>query len=212
MKVGVVGATGKAGQLIVREALDRDIEVHALVRSPEKLDVDIPTIAKDAFDLTTSDLSSYDVIVNAIGLPPEHAEKVSEIGSHLIGQLEPINNTRFVTMGHAGTLFQSEDRDNRVFESDTFPEEFKATVANHLKNLENLESTNGFQWTFVCPASFFDPQGPYTKDYQISGDVRIKNKEGKSYVSYADFASALVDEVVENNHPKQQIGVVGEKE
>jgi len=37
MKIGVIGATGKAGSLIVKEAVDRGHEVTAIVRNASKL-------------------------------------------------------------------------------------------------------------------------------------------------------------------------------
>jgi uncharacterized protein len=37
MKIGVIGATGKAGSLIVKEAVDRGHEVIAIVRNASKL-------------------------------------------------------------------------------------------------------------------------------------------------------------------------------
>lgn len=212
MNIGVIGATGKAGQLIVREAIDQGLTVTALVRSPEKMKVNVPVVNKDALELTTNDLNSYDLVVNAVGLPPEKANKISKIGEHLIRQILPLKNqTRFITMGHAGTLYQSEERKDRVYESDTFPDEFKATVINHLKNLKALKATEGLNWTFVCPAAYFDPNGQESGDFTIGKEVRIKNKQGKSYVSYPDYAQALVREILQEKYMNQQINVVGEK-
>lgn len=37
MKVAIIGATGYAGSAILKEALERDQEVTAIVRHPEKL-------------------------------------------------------------------------------------------------------------------------------------------------------------------------------
>lgn len=211
MNIGVIGATGKAGQLIVREAIDQGLTVTALVRSPEKMKVNVPVVNKDALELTTNDLNSYDVVVNAIGLPPEMASKISKIGEHLIQEIQPLKQTRFITMGHAGTLYQSEERKDRVYESDTFPDDFKETVINHLQNLRALKATEGLNWTFACPAAYFDPKGKLSGDITIGKEVKIKNKQGKSYVSYPDYAQALVREILQEKYMNQQINVVGEK-
>lgn len=52
MKVAVVAANGKAGRLIVEEAVRRGMDVTAIVRGENKT-VAPKTITKDLFDLTS---------------------------------------------------------------------------------------------------------------------------------------------------------------
>ena len=48
MKIGVVGATGKAGSFIVKEALNRGHDVTAIVRDASKVEErDVRTLEKD---------------------------------------------------------------------------------------------------------------------------------------------------------------------
>lgn len=56
MKIAVVAANGKAGQLIVEEALNRGHDVTAVVRSSNKSKAQ-KVIEKDLFDLTKEDLA-----------------------------------------------------------------------------------------------------------------------------------------------------------
>lgn len=213
MKLGIIGATGKAGQLILEEAVQRELDVTAIVRSPEKLNKgDYSIMEKDANDLKASDVEEFDVVVNALGFEPENAHLLSELGSKVIDAVDEAGSTRFITIGHAGTLFKNGDRSQRLFEGDSFPEDFKPVANHHLKNLEKLEAAENLEWTFICPASFFDPEGRFTGKYEVGGDVRIKNSECKSYLSYADLASAVVDEVIKAEHIGEQVSVVGEKE
>ena len=69
MKVAVIGATGKAGRLIAKEAKSRGYEVTAVTRpsSIGRLEDDYPVIAKDIFDLTSEDFRGFDVVVDAFG-------------------------------------------------------------------------------------------------------------------------------------------------
>lgn len=71
MKIALIGATGHAGSFILDEALSRDLDVTAIVRHPEKLPSDVPFIQKDLFELTTTDLASFDVVVMLSTLPKE---------------------------------------------------------------------------------------------------------------------------------------------
>ena len=59
MKIGIIGATGKAGSLIVKEASDRGHEVTAIVRNAAKLtEENVVALEKDIFDLQAEDLQA----------------------------------------------------------------------------------------------------------------------------------------------------------
>lgn len=62
MKIAVIGANGKAGRLIVSEAVRRGAEVTAVVRSDNRSETP-HVIQKDIMDLTKADLKDFDVVV-----------------------------------------------------------------------------------------------------------------------------------------------------
>lgn len=66
MKIAVICANGKAGKLIVKEALDRKLDVTAVVRGENKTEAS-QVITKDLFDLTAADLNGFDVVIDAFG-------------------------------------------------------------------------------------------------------------------------------------------------
>ena len=66
MKLAVVCANGKAGKLIVKEAVSRGLDVTAIVRETNQT-VAEKVIEKDLFDLTTADLQDFDVVIDAFG-------------------------------------------------------------------------------------------------------------------------------------------------
>ena len=66
MKIAVICANGKAGQLIVKEAVNRKFDVTAVVRGENKT-VAQNTIVKDLFDLTAEDVKDFDAVVDAFG-------------------------------------------------------------------------------------------------------------------------------------------------
>lgn len=66
MKIAVICANGKAGRLIVKEAVDRGLDVTAFARGENKT-VAKQYICKDLFDLSAEDMTAYDVIVDAFG-------------------------------------------------------------------------------------------------------------------------------------------------
>ena len=64
--IAVVAANGKAGQLIVKEAVNRGLDVTAVVRG-ENRTIAQHTIVKDLFDLTAADFAGFDVVIDAFG-------------------------------------------------------------------------------------------------------------------------------------------------
>lgn len=66
MKLAVVCANGKAGKLIVKEALNRGLDVTAVVRGENQTDA-AQVIRKDLFQLTADDLKGFDVVIDAFG-------------------------------------------------------------------------------------------------------------------------------------------------
>ena len=129
MKIGIIGATGKAGNLILKEALKRGHEVTAIVRNSQKVEnPDVPVFEKDVFSLTAEDFAPFDVIVNAFGVPPEKAEQHIEAGRILIDALKEAPDTRLIVVGGAGSLFVDEARTTRLAETPEFPEAFKCRL------------------------------------------------------------------------------------
>ncbi|WP_394120907.1 NAD(P)-dependent oxidoreductase [Planococcus donghaensis] len=211
MKIGIIGATGKAGNLILKEALKRGHEVTAIVRDSQKVESsDVPVLEKDVFGLTAADLAPFDVVVNAFGVPPEKAEQHIEAGRILIDALKEAHDTRLIVVGGAGSLFVDEARTTRLAETPEFPEAFKSIANGQAQNLADLEAAEGIQWTFLSPAAFFDPEGRRTGRYQKGDDGFIVNSKGKSYISYADYAIALVDEIESGEHKNKRFTVVSE--
>jgi hypothetical protein len=211
MKIGIIGATGKAGNLILKEALDRGHEVTAIVRNASKVeDKSLNVLEKDVFDLTAEDAKSFDVIVNAFGTPAGKENLHVEAGQALINILKEAPNTRLIVVGGAGSLFTDETQTLRVVDSPGFPDAYKATATNQGKNLQDLQASSGIQWTFLSPAGFFNPEGVRTGKYQLGKDQILVNSEGNSYISYADYAIALVDEIENPQHKNERFTVVGE--
>lgn len=211
MKIGIIGATGKAGNLILREALDRGHEVTAIVRSASKVeDKSLNVLEKDVFDLTAEDAKSFDVIVNAFGAPAGKENLHVEAGQALINVLKEAPNTRLIVVGGAGSLFTDETQTLRVVDSPGFPDAYKATATNQGKNLQDLQASSGIQWTFLSPAGFFNSEGVRTGKYESGKDQILVNSEGNSYISYADYAIALVDEIENPQHKNERFTVVGE--
>lgn len=213
MKIGIIGATGKAGQEILKEAQSRGHEVTAIVRDAQKMTgSSVAVLEKDVFHLEAEDIKGFDVIVNAFGAPAGQEHLHVEAGKKLIDILKEAPDTRLIVVGGAGSLFVDEAKTTRLMDTPEFPKEYFATSSKQGENLKDLQNSKGLKWTFLSPAAFFNPEGKRTGSYVKGKDHLIVNSKGDSYVSYADYAIALVDEIEQAAHVGERFTVVSEAE
>lgn len=209
MKIAVVCANGKAGQLIVKEAKDRGLDVTAVVRGENRTEAD-KVIIKDLFELKTEDLKDFDVVVDAFGAwTPEKLSQHSTSLKHLCDILSG-TDIRLAVVGGAGSLYVNPEHTLQVMDGPDFPDIFKPLARAQGKALEELRERNDVKWTFVSPAGDFRAEGERTGKYILGGEELILNSKGESVISYADYAIAMVDEITKGNHIRERISVVAE--
>ena len=207
MKIAVICANGKAGRLIVKEAMDRNLDVTAVVRGENKSAAG-KVIAKDLFDLTAADLKGFDAVVDAFGAwTPETLEQHSTTLKHLCDTLSG-TDTRLLVVGGAGSLYVNPDHTATVSDGPDFPEMFKPLAAAMAKALGELRQRKDVKWTYISPAGDFQAEGERTGEYILGGEELTLNSKGESVISYADYAIALVDEIVNGSHIGERISVV----
>ena len=207
MKMAVVCANGKAGRLIVKEAMGRGLDVTAIVRGENRSEAK-QVLVKDLFDLTAADLKGYDVVVDAFGAwAPETLSQHSASLKHLCDILSG-TDVRLLVVGGAGSLYVNPEHTVRVMDGPDFPEMFKPLANAQGKALEELRGRSDVNWTFLSPAADFQPEGERTGRYLLGGEELKLNERGESVISYADYAIAVVDEATSGSHLRQRISVV----
>ena len=207
MKIAVVCANGKAGKLIVKEAVGRGLDVTAIVRG-ENRSAAKQVIVKDLFDLTAADLKGYDVVVDAFGawtpdVLPQHSASLKHLCDILSG-----TEVRLLVVGGAGSLYVNPEHTVRVMDGPDFPEMFKPLANAQGKALAELRQRSDVKWTFISPACDFQADGARSGRYLLGGEELMLNARGESIISYTDYAIAMVDEATCGNHIRQCISVV----
>lgn len=212
MKIGIIGASGKAGSRILKEAVDRGHEVTAIVRDSSKVThKNAAVLEKDIFQLTSSDLKGFDTIVNAFGAPMGQEHLHVEAGRVLIKAMHEAPHTRLFVVGGAGSLYTDDTQTLRVMDAPGFPDFVYPTAKNQGQNLEDLKKEATINWTFLSPSATF-ALGKRTGHYKTGKDQLLVNSKGESYVSYEDYAGAVLDEIENPKHEKERFTVVSEKE
>lgn len=207
MKVAVVCANGRVGKLVAQEAVDRGMDVTAVVRD-ENGSAAPQAIVKDVFDLEAGDLSGFDAVVDAFGAwTPDTIPGIPAAMKHL-ADLVAGTDTRLVVVGGAGSLFVDPEHTVTLDMGPDFPEDWKPLSAAHGEGLADLRSRDDVAWTYVSPAADFQADGVRTGNYILGGEELTLSQDGVSEVSYADFAIALVDELERAEHIRERISVV----
>ncbi|MFK4760528.1 NAD(P)-dependent oxidoreductase [Microbacterium sp. ZW T5_45] len=209
-RIVVLGGTGYAGRHIVSEAVSRGHAVIAISRS-EPTD---PVAGAAHVQGSVLDIASLgdvfegaDAVVSALSPRGDMQDAVlgalGEIAAKLTG-----TETRLGVVGGAGGSLVAPGGP-RLFDQG-FPEEYKHEAQVGIDSLALLEATDaGLDWFFVHPAEVFGAwsEGERTGQYRDGGDVIVRDAEGKSYISGADFAVAVVDEIEQGNHHRERFTV-----
>ena len=207
MKIAVVCANGKEGKLLVQEAVDRGLDVTAVVRGENRSAAE-KALNKDLFQLTAEDLKGFDVVIDAFGAwteetLPQHSTSLKHLCDILSG-----TETRLLVVGGAGSLYVNPEHTACVADGPDFPDAFKPLAAAMAKALSELRERRDVKWTYISPAADFQAEGEKTGKYILGGEELTVNSRGESIISYADYAIAMVDEAVSGNHIRQRISVV----
>lgn len=209
MKIAVICANGKAGKLIVKEAVSRGLDVTAVVRG-ENATAAQKALKKDLFDLTADDLKGFDAVIDAFGAwteetLPLHSTSLKHLCDILSG-----TETRLLIVGGAGSLYVNPEHTVCVADGPDFPDSFKPLASAMAKALSELRERKDVKWTYISPAGDFQAEGERTGKYILGGEELTLNSRGESIISYADYACAMVDETVNGNNIQKRISVVRE--
>lgn len=209
MKIAVVAANGKAGSLIVKEAVARGFEVTAIVRGENKT-VAQQVLQKDVFDLTADDVIGFDAVVDAVGAwTADTVHMVPDAAKHLATILKD-SQTRLLVVGGAASLYVNPERTLTVADVTEFPAEVLPVLNAHKEALEALRQVDDVNWTYISPAGDFQADGERTGRYILGGEELVLNSKGESVISYADYAIGMIDEIATGDHLKAHISLVSE--
>lgn len=212
MNIIVLGAAGKAGALLVDEAVARGHTVTALVRKAEdraKVNPKASVLVKDILDLTKEDLRGADAVLDAFGSRtpetiPQHKTTLRHVADLLAG-----SKTRLLVVGGAGSLYVDPERKIRLIDAPSFPNDWKPLASAMAEAFAELQQRGDVAWTYVSPSANFNAAGPRTGSYQLGGDMLLANAAGNSEISYADYAVAMLDEVENRKFIQKRITVCG---
>ena len=201
MNIAIVGATGNVGTRIVEEALRRGHRVTGISRNPERLDrrEGLQPVSGDAHqpERLAPLLADHDAVVSA--LPFLHSDP-----AQLVAAVRASAVSRYLVVGGAGSLEVAPGQHN--IDQPGFPAFAKAEAGKGKKFLDYLRGVHDLEWTFLSPSSLFTA-GERTGVFRLGKDALLTGKDGKSWISYEDYAVALLDEIERPQHIRERFTV-----
>jgi uncharacterized protein len=210
MKIAVIGAAGKQGILLVKEAFLRGHTVTAVVRKESdksKFESGTKVIVKNLMTLDYGDIGDTDVIIDAFGTWAPESMHLHKTTMMYLADLVSGKSNRLLIVGGAGSLFVDKEHRIKLLDTPEFPEEYKPVATAMSEAFDVLKKRDDVKWTFVSPPAVFNADGKRTGKYQLGEDHLLTNAEGNSEISYADFAIAMIDEAEKARFVRKHITV-----
>jgi putative NADH-flavin reductase len=210
-RITVLGGTGYAGSNIVREAVARGHQVTSYSRTTPAEPIEgVTHVSADVSHPDTHDriVADTDVVVVALSPRGELEHTLRDVTAAVTAKAQQAG-VRLGVVGGAGSLFVT-DGGIKVIDAEWFPEAIKPEARTMEDVLDDLRASDeALDWFYVSPAGGFGAWavGERTGSYRTGGDVLLADAEGNSFISGADFGTAVVDEVEQAAHRRQRFTV-----
>lgn len=200
-KIAILGGTGNVGRRLIAEALRRGHSVTVIARKPvSDLPVGVAFVQGDVLAdpaALGAALHGQDVLVSTVRFTEVEA-------AHVLAVARAAGIRRLLVVGGAGSLLVGPGV--RLIDTPQFPEAYKPEASAGARFLDDLRGVQDIDWSFLSPAAMFGP-GERTGHFRLGGDDFFTDADGKSTVSYEDYAVALLDEVEQPAHSRQRFSV-----
>lgn len=199
--IAIIGATGRAGCQLLEEALRRGHTVTAIARKASSLNNRRGVTVKevDVLDATALEnaIKGVDAVFSAAhfsGIPAKA----------IIDPIKKAGVKRLLVVGGAGSLFAAPNL--QVIDTPNFPNEYKAEASAGSVYLYTLRLETELDWTFLSPSALFI-EGERTGKFRLGLDNLLVDETGKSWITFADYAIAYLDELEKPAHSRQRFTV-----
>lgn len=210
-RIHVLGGTGHAGAAIAREAARRGHAVTSYSRNAAADPVEGVSYVRGSLldpDLLASSLQGADVVIDALSPRGDLAGNLEELRDRLI-KLADEAGVRLGAIGGVSSV-RVEEGGPRLFDVSEVPAEVLPEIQTGLVLLDALQNAPAsLDWFYVSPAQEFGSWFPevVTGQYRINDGVLLKDESGRSYISAADLALAVLDEIEEPRFVRKRFHV-----
>ena len=219
LQILVYGATGNVGTHIVDEALARGHFVTAVSRDPSRITKQHPNLTAVAGDLLDPDsvqalARGKDVVITSVrgvigdDKDPKNALQYLAV-VNVTDQLRALGDEagRLIHVGGSGSL---EVGDGRLYYDQLpklfLPKKLELEIEGQILALEYLRDIVGVEWSYATPPKNLT-NGERTGNFRVGGDQLMEDDRGRSRLSRADLAVAVLDEAEFETHTGRRFSV-----
>ena len=199
--IAIIGATGRAGSQLLEEALRRGHSVVAIARHASKIGERAGVVTKE---VDVNDVQALQAAVAGSDVVLSAAHFSTLPAAAIIEPVKKAGVKRLLFVGGAGSLLLPDG--SQVIQSPDFPEAYKPEATAGGIYLDTLRAEKDLDWTFLSPSAEF-VEGERTGTFRLGQDHLLVSAEGKSWITFADFAIAMLDEVEQPKHTRQRFTV-----
>jgi putative NADH-flavin reductase len=201
MKIAVIGASGNAGSRISAELARRGHAVTAIARNPGKIAslANVTAVTGDVLDQAglARLIAGHDAAISSVHFTAGDPVR-------LIAAAKDSKVGRYLVVGGAGSLEVAPGV--RLVTTPGFPVAYKAEAEKGAAFLDLLRAEKELNWTFLSPSALFTA-GERTGKFRLGTDQLLTAEDGKSWISFEDFAVALADEIERPAYIRQRFTV-----
>jgi uncharacterized protein len=201
MKIAVIGASGNAGSRITAELARRGHQITAIARNPERIagHANVTPAKGDVMDQSglARLVTGHDAAISSVHFLASDPVK-------LIAAAKESKVGRYLVVGGAGSLEVAPGV--RLVTTPAFPVAYKAEAEAGGAFLDLLRAETELNWTFLSPSAVF-VAGQRTGQFRLGTDQLLTAADGKSSISFEDFAVALADEIERPVHIRRRFTV-----
>nr|WP_106782798.1 SDR family oxidoreductase [Lysinibacillus timonensis] len=204
MNILILGATGRVGSQIVEYALKDRHHVTALVRNPEKIQLNNEHLSIIQGNVLNKDdivraMHGVDVVISALNT--DGATTLSESMPHIIEAMENEGIGRIITVGTAGILQSRTTPTILRYQSAESKRTLTRAAEEHHKVYDLLKQST-LEWTIVCPT--YLPDGERVGEYRVERDF-LPVDGVKIHVS--DTAEFTYSQIYDNRYIQSRVGI-----
>lgn len=204
MKIALIGATGNIGRHIAQEAVRRGHTVTAVVRKEKPLPSELNGVQTVVASLENQAalveaILGHDVLASAYGPGTSGIDSIIDVAHTLVAAARAAGVRRLVVVGGAGSLEVAPGL--QLVDTPDFPAPYKPYALAHREALAVLKAADSLEWTFFSPAAEIGP-GEKRGSFR-TGITTLITADGRSQISYPDYADAFVNEIEQPRFIKQ---------
>jgi len=193
MKLLVIGATGGTGTEIVKQLLERDHHVSALIRDPSRFDIKHKNLSVTAGSIEEVGIlkkmaSDVDAVISALG-----SRKLSEsdlqqtFARNSIASMKDTRSKRLIVISAWGV---GDSKQHATFAMRLIYATFLRNIFADKNKAEKLYFASDLEYTLIKPGRLMDDKSKGNVRASVSGKPDVTN-----YISRTDVAAFAIDQI-----------------